>query len=76
MLEDLTISLSEQQNGVRSIWRLSLNKKEFYGLDMPVSSIISLLKKEFTRLGFPLNIDGITSSTFNENGKDNTFESP
>ena len=74
MLEALTISITEQVNGVRLTYRLSLEKKESLFSLLTASSFIDLLKQVFTENGLILNIDGITSCTSNESGKTSVSE--
>lgn len=60
MQEDLTRFTLGLENGLNQTYLLSLEKLEDSGFHPTLSSIIDLLDKEFTRLGYRLNIDGIT----------------
>ena len=68
MLEDLTLTITEQANGVRSTYHLHYIPKEVSSLSLKPNFIIDLLKQEFTRLGLAQSTDGKTSATFIGNG--------
>lgn len=71
MLEDLTLSITELQNGAKLTYHYRFTKKEGLSFAPKPSFIIDLLKLEFTRLGLVLNTDGITCSTSTKNGGTN-----
>ena len=68
MLEDLTIVMSELQNGAKLTYRYVLKPKGNYGFRHSANSIIDRLNKVFKRLGNKLNTDGVTSYTFKIDG--------
>lgn len=61
MSGDLTQFTLGQENGVSVTYRLSLEKWGDSGFHPTLASITALLSKEFTKLGYQLHIDGITS---------------
>ena len=70
MLEDLTIIITEQVNGAKLTYRLSLDKKGSSFTPKTANSIIGYLKMVFIKHGLKLNTDGITSSTSNVSGSE------
>ena len=73
MLEDLTIDITEHQNGVRLIYHYRLESMGSSGFRHSAFSIIGRLNKAFIRLGYRLNIGGKTSSISTISGKEITL---
>ena len=57
-----------QENGQSLNYHLSLEKLENSGFRPTLSSITALLSREFIKLGYKLNIDGITSWSSKSDG--------
>ena len=72
MLEDLTINITERQNGAKLTYRYHLEPMGNSGFRHSVSSIIGRLNKVFTRLGYKLNTVGTTCSISIRNGEEST----
>lgn len=56
------------ESGVNPIYHLGLEKEDPYILTVGPGYFIDLLSKEFTRLGYQLVIDGVTSSASKDSG--------
>ena len=68
MLEDLTLIFIERRSGVKLTFRYVLKPVGKTGFRHNVDSIIGHLNKVFTRIGYKLSTDGITSATSIKSG--------
>jgi len=73
MLEDLTVRITEQVNGVKSTYLYRLEPMASTGFRHSADSIIGRLNKVFTRLGYKLSTDGTIYSSSTKNGEGSTL---